>query len=133
MEQRWLQYRKIQKLSESFANHHLILLGDFNSTGVLSKNEDFQQFYSMLKGLKMTTTSEKLSCTNYWEGFPAGNDFIPSILDHILIQDRNLEKVYSVKSFTHCAQLECRPGTMEELGLSFKSVSDHCPVKVSFH
>jgi endonuclease/exonuclease/phosphatase family metal-dependent hydrolase len=131
MEQRWQQYKKIQKLTETFQNHQVILLGDFNTTGHLSKDEDFRQFYGMLKVLGMTTTSEQLNCTNYWTGLPAGNDFIPSILDHIVIQDKNLTKVQSVKSLTHCAQLECRPATLEELGLSFKSVSDHCPVKVT--
>jgi len=133
MEQRWQQYKRMETLSKNFLNHDLILLGDFNTTGYISENEDFKNFDGMTKNLNMRSTSENLNCTNYWEGLSDDNEYQSSILDHIIIQDKYHSKVESVKSLAHCSILECHSATLEELGLSFETVSDHCPIKVLFN
>ncbi len=130
--QRWEQYLKLKNLSKRYANKNLILLGDFNSTGYNIKDEDFQRFEDFIDQSKMRTMTESLGCTNYWTGTAGGNEFQSSILDHIVIQDKNVSSVEEVKVGSHCAKMDCRPATPEELGPSFEAVSDHCPVQVTF-
>lgn len=130
--QRWEQYLKLMNLSKRYADKNLILLGDFNSTGYNIKDEDFQRFEDFIDQSKMRTMTESLGCTNYWTGTAGGNEFQSSILDHIVIQDKNVSSVEEVKVGSHCAKMDCRPATPEELGPSFEAVSDHCPVQVSF-
>lgn len=130
--QRWEQYLKLMNLSKGYADKNLILLGDFNSTGYNIKDEDFQRFEDFIVQSKMRTMTESLGCTNYWTGTAGGNEFQSSILDHIVIQDKNVSSVEEVKVGSHCAKMDCRPATPEELGPSFEAVSDHCPVQVSF-
>lgn len=130
--QRWEQYLKLTNLSKKYAQKNLILLGDFNSTGYNIKDEDFARFEDFINTSKMRTMTETLGCTNYWNGTLGGKEFQSSILDHIVIQDKNVKLVEDVKVGSHCAKMDCRPATPEDLGISFESVSDHCPVQVTF-
>lgn len=131
-ERRWRQYGGLKHLSERYPDKNLILLGDFNSTGYILKNEDYLRFESFIGQARMKSMSENLGCTNYWKGTLGGEELVPSILDHILIQDKNLHEVTEVKLGTHCGELNCRPALRSELGLSFDAVSDHCPIQVKF-
>lgn len=130
--QRWEQYLKLEKLSKTYAKSDLILLGDFNTTGYNIKDEDFERFESFISASGLRTMSEQIGCSNYWTGTLGGEEFQSSILDHIVLQDKNVSSVESVRVGAHCARTECRPATPADLGLSFESVSDHCPVQVSF-
>lgn len=131
-QKRWQQYELLSKLSESFKNKNLVLLGDFNTTGFNIKDEDYTKFEDFLSGSKLRTLSETLGCTSYWEGAPNDGVHDPSILDHIVIQDKNMGAVEQVRTIAHCAKLSCRQATPADLGTSYNSVSDHCPVQVSF-
>lgn len=130
--QRWEQYRKLEKLSHSYADQNLILLGDFNTTGYNIKNEDFEKFEDLLDGADLRTMTENIGCTNYWVGTLGGEEHQSSILDHIVIQDKHVRSIENVKVGAHCARLDCRPATPEDLGKSYQSVSDHCPLQVTF-
>lgn len=130
--QRWDQYNKLDDLTKNYAKKNLILLGDFNTTGYNIKDNDFVKFEEFITSSEMRTMTESLGCTNYWQGTLGGKEFQPSILDHIVIQDKNMDKVESVRVAAHCAAMDCRPATPENLGKSFQSVSDHCPVQVVF-
>lgn len=130
--QRWKQYSKLAYLSKARASENLILLGDFNSTGYNLQNEDFHKFEAFTADAGMKTTSDKIACTNFWTGTSGGYDYEPSILDHIVVQDKMSSSVESVKVGSHCAKVKCQPSTPEELGVAYKSVSDHCPVQVTF-
>lgn len=132
MSQRWQQYEKLEKLSAQYTRENLILVGDFNTTGYNIKNEDFERFEDFINGSRMRTTTEAIGCTNYWTGTLGGEEYESSILDHIVVQDKNYSSVENVKVAAHCARTECRPATPAELGASFESVSDHCPIKVTF-
>ena len=132
MKQRWQQYAKLEKLSAQYAKSNLILLGDFNTTGYNIKDQDYEKFEDFIGSSKMRTMTESLGCTNYWHGNGDGSEYISSILDHIVIQDKNVASVENVKVGSHCARAECRPASPEELGRSFEAVSDHCPVQVTF-
>jgi endonuclease/exonuclease/phosphatase family metal-dependent hydrolase len=130
--QRWQQYQKLQALAKSREKENLIILGDFNSTGYNIKDQDYNKFEDFIAAAKLRTMTETLGCTNYWPGLTGGNEYQSSILDHIVVQDRNVASVQGVKVGAHCAQHECRPMSPDMLGRSFEAVSDHCPVQVTF-
>lgn len=132
MEQRWKQYQLLSKLAGKFGGKNLILLGDFNTTGYNIKDADYDKFETLINVSSLRTMSEELGCTNYWSGTAGGNEFQSSVLDHIIVQDKNVKGVESVRVAAHCAKFDCRPTAPQELGLSFESVSDHCPVQVTF-
>lgn len=132
MAQRWQQYAKLEVIAEAYDKKNLILLGDLNTTGYNIKDKDFVKFEEFMNDSKMRTMTETIGCTNYWTGTQGGEEHQSSILDHIVIHDKNVSSVESVKVGAHCARTDCRPSTPEELGLSYQSVSDHCPVQVTF-
>lgn len=132
MEQRWQQYSKLEGLTEKYKNENLVLLGDFNTTGYNIKDRDYQKFEDLLGSSSLRTTSESIACSSYWRGTQGGSDYQPSILDHVVVQDKTFANVESVKVGSHCGRLDCRPATPEELGTSYQSVSDHCPIQVTF-
>lgn len=132
MAQRWQQYAKLEVLAKAYDKKNLILLGDLNTTGYNIKDQDFVKFEEFMNGSKMRTMTEAIGCTNYWTGTLGGEEHQSSILDHIVIHDKNVSSVDSVKVGAHCARTDCRPSTPEELGVSYQSVSDHCPVQVTF-
>ena len=130
--QRWEQYNKLQSLSKTYTKTNLILLGDFNTTGYNIKDTDYVRFESFISSSGLRTMSEDIGCTNYWSGNLGGEEYQSSILDHIVLQDKNVASVESVRVGSHCSRTECRPAIPSDLGLSFEKVSDHCPVQVSF-
>lgn len=132
-EKRWKQYGGLKHLSDRYTNKNLILTGDFNSTGYILKDEDYDRFESFINQASMRTMSETLGCTSYWSGTLGGEEYQPSILDHVVIQDKNMKDVADVKLGAHCAKVSCRPATRSELGISYESVSDHCPIQVTFN
>lgn len=131
-ERRWKQYGGLKHLSDRYTNKNLILLGDFNTTGYSPKDDDYVRFENFISRASMRTMSETLGCTSYWKGTLGGEEHQPSVLDHIIIQDKQINEVAEVKLGAHCAQVSCRPATRSELGISYDSVSDHCPIQVTF-
>lgn len=132
MQQRWGQYAKLEKLAARHSEKNLIMLGDFNTTGYNLKNEDFTHFEDLLDRASLKSTSENLACTSYWTGTLGTGQHQSSILDHIVL-DKNLsDSVKDVVLGSHCAALKCKDATPEELGVSYQTVSDHCPIQVTF-
>jgi endonuclease/exonuclease/phosphatase family metal-dependent hydrolase len=132
MQQRWTQYEKLAKLAGKYSEKNLIMLGDFNTTGYNLKNEDYTHFDRLLVGASLKTTSENLACTSYWTGTLGTGQHQSSILDHIVL-DKNLsDSVQDVVLGSHCAAMNCKDATPEELGVSYQTVSDHCPIQVTF-
>lgn len=132
MAQRWQQYAKLELVAEDYQKKNLVILGDLNTTGYNIKDKDFVKFEEFMNDSKMRTMAETIGCTNYWTGTAGGEEHQSSILDHIVIHDKNVSSVESVKVGAHCSRTECLPATPVELGLSYQSVSDHCPVQVTF-
>ncbi len=132
METRWGQYRKLIALSKSMTNSQLILLGDFNTTGYNIRNDDFAKFEDFLDGAGLRTSAEGTPCTNYWTGADQNPDFLPSILDHIVMSNALSAKIASTVVGAHCQKTKCEQVSETELGLSYAKVSDHCPVQVNF-
>jgi endonuclease/exonuclease/phosphatase family metal-dependent hydrolase len=130
--QRWNQYKKLLAFAEASSELNLIMLGDFNTTGYNIKNEDYTKFEEFLTNAKLRTMSENLGCTSYWEGELGGAEHQSSILDHIILQEKNAAAVQEINLGSHCAKSACKPSTPADLGVSYQSVSDHCPVQIIF-
>lgn len=132
MQTRWGQYRKLENLVQEIGNGRLILLGDFNTTGYNLRNDDYTRFNGFLETSGMWTISENIACTNYWSGADQNPDFMPSILDHIVMSNALASKVQATKVAAHCQRVTCTEASEESLGLSYQRVSDHCPIQVTF-
>ena len=132
---RWKQYKKLVKLFNRIKSKsdHLILAGDFNTTGYLDRNTDFQQFQRMLEDINGISVSEQLGCTSYWSGANRRDDIEePSLLDHILVTGSLKSRIKSIKLGSHCGRIGCRRSYSQDLGPTYQEVSDHCPGRVSF-
>jgi endonuclease/exonuclease/phosphatase family metal-dependent hydrolase len=132
MQTRWGQYNRLKSLVAKYQKKKIILLGDFNTTGYNQGNEDFTKFEEFLSSARLRTSAEEVSCTNYWHGGDQDPSYISSVLDHILMQDSVHAGLRSVRVASHCQKNACRPAMPGDLGVSFASVSDHCPVQVTF-
>lgn len=132
MQQRWTQYELLAKLAKQYKSQNLIMMGDFNTTGFNIKNEDYTKFEKLLSGSSLATMSENLSCTAYWEGTLGTGKHQSSVLDHIILKNDLVDSVQDVFIGAHCAALDCKDATPEELGISYQTVSDHCPIQVTF-
>lgn len=132
MRQRWTQYELLAKLVKEYKSKNLVMMGDFNTTGYNIRNEDFTQFEKLLNGSALSTMSANLSCTSYWEGTLGTGQHQSSLLDHIILEKDLVDSVDEVYIGAHCAALDCKDATPEELGVSYQTVSDHCPIQVTF-
>ena len=132
MQKRWAQYVLVSKLAKQYASKDFIMMGDFNTTGYNLKNEDYDNFQSNLKDAALHSMSEKLACTSYWEGILENGQHQSSVLDHIILNINQVDQVQNVHLGAHCAELDCNDATPEELGVTYQSVSDHCPIQVTF-
>lgn len=113
---------------------NIVLMGDFNSTGFLSQDQDYQNFKNMLKDVDMETSSEHLQCTSYWSGENRSDKIEePSVLDHVVYgNDIFGMKATGVELYSHCKKALCERASVSTLGRSYAKVSDHCPVSVTF-
>jgi len=107
-----------------------IIMGDLNTTGFIDQNEDYKNFNFMLNKINVKTGSTQLNCTSYWSGEDSTDNIEEaSILDHV-IPSTNFLNTKSVQTelFAHCKKSLCENVSADELGTSYLSVSDHCPV-----
>lgn len=132
MQQRWVQYETLTKLTKQYSAQNLVILGDLNTTGYNLRDIDFEHFDNFLTASKMHTMSENLGCTSYWSGPLNTGLHQASILDHIVLKQNMVDEVADVYLGSHCAKMDCKDSTPEDLGVSYESVSDHCPIQVTF-
>ncbi len=132
MRQRWMQYELLAKLTQRHKAKQLVMMGDFNTTGYNIKDADYTQFTHLMNTAGLHTTSQNLGCTSYWTGGDEDGFHQSSILDHVIVESDMKNTVQNVIVGSHCAKLDCRDATPEDLGVSYQAVSDHCPVQVTF-
>jgi len=132
MQRRWEQYKNLEEKLTVMRDDRVIVLGDFNTTGYLSQDDDFLNFSELLSRADFFAATSQLGCSSYWDGGSGGTSYYPSLLDHVLLTSKFPLKVNDVSVGTHCQKISCQISTAEELGKSYASVSDHCPIKVTF-
>ncbi len=131
------QYREINTIINELkakVSKNIILMGDFNTTGFIDRDMDYRNFDHMLSDAYMHTISERLNCTSYWSGENSQDNIEESsILDHIVhpIAFLGQKRAHS-EVHTHCKKVMCNNVSASELGTSYKSVSDHCPITTTF-
>lgn len=134
---RAIQYNLLTKITRELrlAGHNdILIMGDFNTTGFDAKDDDYKNFSSMLTKSGTDTASKNLKCTSYWSGENHNDDIEePSTLDHIVYSGNLLGlKLKEAKVSTHCQKANCEEVYNSVLGVSYESVSDHCPVTAKF-
>lgn len=105
------------------------IAGDLNTTEYVNKGPDFSQLSQVVKDLGMLDLTSNLKCTAYYWGGTDDGIETPSMLDHIIVTP-GLLIVSSPKAEAHghCRTASCREVPIRELGISYESVSDHCPI-----
>jgi len=124
------QYLLLEDLVKKYKNKTIVILGDFNSTDIATTNVEYLNLNSFLKRNPYYRVQGKLNCTAYWSGGRHDGTFFPSTLDHILVKQNtfDINQVPILNHVGHCKKLSCKAATEQELGLIYKTVSDHCPI-----
>lgn len=107
---------------------NIIIMGDFNSTEYILKNNTYRKFVQSVNRMNLTETTTNLSCSAYWWGGSNDSRQYPSTLDHILVSQNFSNKATSSEVFGHCRKLHCQSTPENQMGRSFDEVSDHCPI-----
>jgi len=108
----------------------IVVLGDFNTTDYVFRNQNYERFIDFADSNKLIDFSANLDCTSYWFGGNRDGLESPSVLDHILVTENFYDEFTysSSEAKAHCKSASCQVSTPEHLGVSFQEVSDHCPV-----
>lgn len=117
----------IQRISSEFGAP-VVVAGDFNSTGFREDDLGERTFIKQTTaeaGISLATAS--LSCTAYWRPNRRLRDYVPSMLDHVLVLGAT---VRDVEALGMCATLGGRVSPEAAGNPDFHEVSDHCPVRV---
>lgn len=136
-DKRALQYDIVTRIVDELRladYENILLMGDLNTTGFLSMDKDYTNFTNMLKSTGMTTSSKNIGCTAYWSGTNRTDNIEESsVLDHILYPAKFLGlKKSKIELHSFCKKVKCEYSSSSTLGKSYKEVSDHCPVSMTF-
>ena len=103
--------------------------GDFNTTEYINRGSDYTNLNKIIRDLGMVDLASNLKCTAYWWGGTDDGIETPSVLDHLIVTP-GLMKKSSPKTTLggHCQKVSCREVPVRQLGVSYESVSDHCPI-----
>jgi endonuclease/exonuclease/phosphatase family metal-dependent hydrolase len=102
----------------SYRNEHTIVLGDFNATSVLDRNN----LRALSIDARLWWVTARLACSHFWQ---RDDGCFTSRLDHVLMWYSPDE----VEAAGACATQGC--GWDESCPLYADEVSDHCPVVVT--
>ncbi|MCO4795060.1 MAG: endonuclease/exonuclease/phosphatase family protein [Bacteriovoracaceae bacterium] len=130
---RYAQFKQITKIIRELKNdnvRHYAVMGDFNTTDYLTQNHNYDRFVEFVMQNKLIDFSEDLECTSYWWGGIDDGLMHGSVLDHILVSESLYDSFdySSTEIKAHCYKNSCANMTEDELGSTYKNVSDHCPV-----
>lgn len=129
------QYDGIADIIRELNNKGLkrvVALGDFNTTGFDLRDNDYKNFIELLHDTSSSTSAHDISCTSYWRGRDYSDGIEEaSTLDHI-VYTNSFGKPQDISVGSHCKKAKCKDTKYYELGESYRSVSDHCPVSAIF-
>jgi endonuclease/exonuclease/phosphatase family metal-dependent hydrolase len=119
------------------ADHDLVLVGDFNTTGPVgagARGPEIEQaeLAQVLARADLRRLHNASGCTAYYDGQRRDAWQEPSEIDLVWVRDlaESLEPGTEVRSGTHCAEERCRDfrSTDAYPVRDYESISDHCPV-----
>jgi endonuclease/exonuclease/phosphatase family metal-dependent hydrolase len=119
----------VSELREA-GNKNIIIMGDLNTTDYVLRNHNYQRFMSFIDTNQLVDLSAEVECTAYWWGGTDDGLEDASILDHIIVSRELFDDVNqrNVQSLAHCKKSSCQSAAADVLGITFKEVSDHCPM-----
>jgi endonuclease/exonuclease/phosphatase family metal-dependent hydrolase len=129
---RTVQYGQIKQIVTELKTktgvQDFYIAGDMNTTEYLSHGADYQLFTKLVKELGMFDLSQDMACSAYWWGGTDDGIEEPSLLDHVLVTPGLRKTSNKAEAQGHCKKVSCRKASLAELGVSYETVSDHCPV-----
>ncbi len=106
----------------------LAVAGDFNSTGYVDDDRGERRWIEdMVQRAGMVLATAGLRCTAYWRPNRRTGDYVPSMLDHILLSEPPRGQV-EVLGMCRTLGGARQPGDCDNP--DFHRVSDHCPLRV---
>lgn len=130
IQKRQRQYEIIGNVAAGLmkTNKNVLIMGDLNSTGFLDKQEDYKNLTALTQKTGIINLSAKTACSAYWWGGTEDGIETPSLLDHVMASPNMIKtSVTQTTLFSHCAALACKESPIAALGVTYKTVSDHCP------
>jgi len=119
----------MQELKSKTGVQDFYVAGDFNTTEYVSRGSDYADLNKAVKTMGMVDLASNLKCTAYYWGGTDDGIESPSMLDHVLVTPGLVKtKTAEAKAHGHCQKVSCREVPIKELGISYESVSDHCPL-----
>jgi endonuclease/exonuclease/phosphatase family metal-dependent hydrolase len=118
----------IKELRQKTGVQDFSLSGDMNTTGYLQRQSDFKGFTRMVSDLGAVDLAAGAACSAYYWGGTYDGTQTPSLLDHVVVTPGLLKKQTTATPQAHCKKVSCREVPIAELGISYKEVSDHCPM-----
>jgi endonuclease/exonuclease/phosphatase family metal-dependent hydrolase len=104
------------------------IAGDLNTTDYLSRGSDYKLFTKLVSDLGMFDLAQDLACSAYWWGGTDDGVEEPSLLDHVVVTPGLRKTSNKAEAQGHCKKVSCRRASLEELGIGYETVSDHCPI-----
>lgn len=106
----------------------IAVAGDFNSTGYADDDRGERRYIErMVSAAGMVLATADLECTAYWRPNRRTGDYVPSMLDHILLSEAPRQPAQVLGMCAVLAGRRC-PGDRDNP--DFHQVSDHCPLRV---
>lgn len=102
--------------------------GDLNTTEYISRGSDYKLLTKVVSELGMIDLAQNLGCSAYWWGGSDDGMEDPSLLDHIVVTPGLRKNTNQAQVSGHCKKVSCRQASLKDLGVSYESVSDHCPI-----
>jgi endonuclease/exonuclease/phosphatase family metal-dependent hydrolase len=123
----------ISELKAKTGVKEYFVAGDFNTTNYLNKGVDYQMLTTFTNEANMVNHAQNLGCSAYWWGGTNDDIESPTLLDHVITTKGLIEnKAGHAKVWGHCQKVNCQEAAKQDLGVSYESVSDHCPITVTF-
>lgn len=126
------QYQVIKRIINDLRNstgvQDFYLAGDLNTTEYIRRGNDYKQLNKVVAELGMVNLTANLGCSAYWWGGTDDGIENPTLLDHIIATPGLIKTRVNTQVHAHCRAVSCRQVPQSQLGISYASVSDHCPV-----
>jgi endonuclease/exonuclease/phosphatase family metal-dependent hydrolase len=131
-----MRYTQIMVLHDILKEYRIkginsfVIMGDLNTTDFIKRAKNYTRFAEFVKANDLIDSAESMACTSYWSGGVSDGKEHSSILDHVLVSKNLLPKTKApkIEVHSHCAKVACAATPAQNLGESYRGVSDHCPV-----